>query len=167
VIVANWSMVDFSEPADGPEDFPRMEILSEESLREELTRLKGREAAIVNLEPPDDEALQIGIGGPLAGIRHFVHGRDQRVILAGHACANTRLDFRLEADTTAFWPDELIPVDQAIEIIVHFYRTRSFPESVHWKEWDAQTMSWKKAGTDDSPANGTPLSTSSAARDRT
>lgn len=139
----HWQLIDTIESADAPEEFPRVAIQSVEQLRAELGRLRQREPSVIGLQGPDQEGLQIGFGGPLAGIRYYVQGNAERVILADRPYSEKRVDFKSEGDFLAFWPDELVPVDQASEIVTHFYRTRSFPEWANWKEWDRLSKTWK------------------------
>ena len=67
----------------------------------------------------------------------------ERVVLADRPYSDRRVDFKSEEDFLAFWPDELIPVEQAIEIITHYYRRTMFPKGTRWKEWDAKAMEWQ------------------------
>jgi hypothetical protein len=140
--MAQWQLVDGSMPAEGPECFPTVTIQSEAHLREELNRLRNREPGIFVLESPDHDALQIGMGGPLSGLRRFRNQDAHSVVLADRPYSAKRVDFASEGDTLAFWPDELIPVEQAIEVILFFYKNRSLPDWIGWKEWDRDRSKW-------------------------
>src|SRR5215207_2149965 len=116
-----WRLTDGRDPADSPEEFPTVLITSESQLRQELERLRRMSPAIVSLSNPGHGALQIGLGGPFAGLRWFVEPFSSpriREILADRSYCSSRMDFSAEGDTIAFSPDLLMPVEQAIEIAV-------------------------------------------------
>jgi hypothetical protein len=142
--VDHWELIDLINPADAPEEFPRVVIQSESQLRSELHRLQQREPAIVGLEGPIDQGLQMGIGGPYAGIRWAEYPVSRRggTALADRIYSEKRVDFASEEDTLAFWPDELIPVERAIEVIVYFYKNHRLPDWIAWKEWDPERYQW-------------------------
>src|ERR1700722_7847052 len=122
--MGDWRLTDGRDPADGPEDFPTVPISSEAELRQELARLRSLEPGIVSLSSPADGALQIGIGGPFAGVRWFYDPNPphlSRDVLVDHPCFQDRIDYLAEGDHISFWPENLIPVDQAIEIILYFF----------------------------------------------
>jgi hypothetical protein len=133
--MADWHLVDSMNPSETPDGFPRTVIRSQEQLRAELGRLCQRDPAIVGLEGPGDQALEIGIGGPFAGLRLFRHQRAWRVVLADRTYSPNPIDFAFEEGVLSFWPDELIPVEQAIGVIAHFYEHQQLPDWVGWKEW--------------------------------
>ena len=137
-----WQLVDGSMPAEVPEEFPRIAIHSEQHLREELARLRERNPGIVGLEGPDGLALEIGLGGPLAGVRLFQSGKPQCVLLADRRYSEKRIDFAAEEDTVAFWPDELVPVERALDIITYFYRHQQLPGWAASKHWDDGSKRW-------------------------
>jgi hypothetical protein len=144
--MGDWRVIDGRDPADGPENFPFVRISSETELRQELARQRQLEPGIVSLSSPVSGALQIGIGGPLAGIRWYVNPYppgQSRDVLADHAYAEKRIDFLAEGDHIAFWPENLMPVDQAIEIVVYFFNHQRLPDWVGWKEWDPAACKWK------------------------
>jgi hypothetical protein len=140
-----WELIDLRDPADAPEEFPRIVIQSESHLRAELARLREREPSILALEGPTDQGLQIGLGGPYAGIRWGEHPVSQRTgtALADRICSDKRIDFASEESSIAFWPDELIPVERAIEVIVSFYQNHRLPRWIAWKEWDPVRNIWE------------------------
>lgn len=140
--MATWRLVDGRDPADSPEAFPAISICTEAELRHELDRLREQEPAIVSLNGPNGAALQIGIGGPLIGMRWFGTPRKVREVLADHIYAPGRIDFRAEGDSTAFWPEHLMPADQAIEVIVSCFTHGGLPDWVRWREWDASRGQW-------------------------
>ncbi len=144
-----WQLVDGSIPVDGPEDFPRVTIRSEGQLREELRRLRDREPGIFALESPADDALQIGIGGPFWGMRHYRNREVHAVVLADRIDHEKRIDFAAEEDAIAFWPEELLPFERAIEVIIYYYRNLRLPDWIGWKEWDSARKQWNiKPATD-------------------
>lgn len=143
--MTEWRLVDGRDPVDDPDDFPTIPITSEADLRQELDRLRKMEPGIVSLSSPTNEALQIGIGGAFAGLRWYQNpklSQQRREILADHAYCANRVDFMAEGDTIAFWPENLMPVDQAISIVVYFFNHQSLPEWSGWKEWDAGRGRW-------------------------
>src|SRR5437868_7118974 len=101
-----WRLVDCIDPADGPEDFPAIPIQSEPQLRAELDRLRKRQPSIIALSSESQGGLQIGIGGPWAGLswgdrRRF---RDSRRILAGRRHCDQPIEFQSEGDTLYYRP---------------------------------------------------------------
>jgi hypothetical protein len=139
-----WELIDLRDPADATEEFPRVVIHSASQLRAELHRLQQREPSMLALEGPIDQGLQIGLGGPYAGIRWAEYPVSERggTGLADRVRSESRIDFASEGDTLAFWPDELIPVEQAIEVIVSFYNNHRLPDWIGWKEWDPAQSKW-------------------------
>ncbi len=143
--MASWRLVDGRYPPDDPDDFPIIVISSEAELRQELARLLQLEPGIVSLTSPTNEALQIGIGGPLAGLRWYQDPRScepSREILADRSYSPNRVDFLAEGDSIAFWPEQLLPADQAVDIVVYFYNHQRLPDWVGWREWDAVCYKW-------------------------
>ncbi len=140
--MSQWYLIDGSMPADSPEEFPKVAIRSEAHLRDELGRLRERRPGIFALEGPDGLALQIGIGGPCAGIRVFNSGKAQHTVLTDCHHSEKRIDFAAEEDTLAFWPDELMPVERAIDIAAYLYAHRRLPDDVSWKEWNDGAKRW-------------------------
>lgn len=140
----DWALIDIRNPADAPEEFPRVVIQSESHLRTELERLRERDPSILGLEGPLDQGLQLGLGGPYAGIRWGEHPVSNRggTALADRVYSDKRIDFASEGDTIAFWPDELIPAERAIEVIVDFYKNHRLPSWIAWKEWDPVRHQW-------------------------
>ncbi|SRR5260370_11426828 len=144
--MAEWHLTDGREPADGPEEFPSVVIESENQLRDELHRLQKLEPGIVALNGPAEKAIQIGIGGPVAGIRYYEAPKKSprfRVVLADRPCCEKQVDFLAEGDTVAFFPESLFAVEEAIEIVVHFFKHQELPDSVSWKEWNPVTKQWR------------------------
>ena len=64
-----WELVDFMSPLSDDEEPARTIIGSEEQLREELGRLRGRKPAMVALMSPQGERLDLGIGGAWSGVQ--------------------------------------------------------------------------------------------------
>ncbi len=144
--MGHWRLIDGRDPAESPEDFPTVPISSETELRQELARQQQLEPGIVSLACPANGALQIGIGGPFAGIRWYHNPyppHSSRDILVDHPCTPGRIDFLAEGDTIAFWPENLMPVDQAIDIVLFFFNHQRLPDWVGWKEWDPVQHRWK------------------------
>jgi len=114
----------------------------------ELNLLRQRKPGMVALEGPEGVALQVGMGGPLAGVRLFKSGKPLCVLLADRCYSEKRIDFAAEEDTLAFWPDELMPAEQAIDIIAYFYQQQLLPGGAATKDWDDGSKSWivKSAG---------------------
>jgi hypothetical protein len=141
--MAAWRLTDGRDPADGPEDFPAKAIANESELRQELDRLRHLTPAIVSFTSPAGDALQIGIGGPFAGMRWYqsVSG-PSREVLADRSYCSGRIDFASEGDSIAFWAEQLMPVDQVIDIAVYFFRHQRLPDWVAWKEWDSARSKW-------------------------
>jgi hypothetical protein len=140
-----WCLVDGRDPVDRPDDFPTKPISGETELRQELDRRRHLEVGIVSLQSPTGEALQIGIGGPFAGLRWFENphsSEKSRDLLADGPYCSTRVDFLAEGDTIAFWPEHLMPVDQVVEIAVYFFKHARLPDWVAWKEWDGTRKKW-------------------------
>jgi hypothetical protein len=140
-----WELIDLRDSADAPEDLPRVVIQSEGHLRAELERLRDRDPAILALEGPIAQGLQFGLGGAYAGIRWGEHPVSNRTgtVLADRVYSEHRIDFASEESTIAFWQDELIPVERAIEVIVSFYKTQRLPSWIAWKEWDPVRNVWE------------------------
>ncbi len=138
----HWQLVDSTMSVDGPECFPRITIQSEAQLRTELSRLRDREPGIFVLECPHHAALQIGIGGPFAGLRLFRNRNAEAVVLAERPYCDKRIDFLAEDDHIAFWPENLMPVDQVINIVVYFFNQHRLPDWITWKKWDAVQHRW-------------------------
>ncbi len=144
--MGEWRLVDGRAPAESPEAFPSIVIESESQLREALMRLQKLEPAVVSVQSPRNKAIQLGIGGPWAGIRYFPSPQKSpahRVVLADRPGCAKRVDFAAEEDTIAFFSDSLIPVDEAIEIAVYFFTHRELPNWVSWKEWDPAVSQWR------------------------
>ncbi len=137
--MADWRLL------DGRDHFPTVSISSEDELRQELHRLRQLEPGIVSLISPTNEALQIGIGGSFAGLRWYQNpklSQRNREILADRPYSAKRVDFMAEGDTIAFWPEHLMPVEQAIGIVLYFFNQQSLPNWVGWKEWDTVKSRW-------------------------
>jgi Immunity protein Imm1 len=152
--MADWHLVDSMHPSESPDGFPAVVIRSPEQLRAELGRLRQREPAIVGLEGPGGHALEIGSGGPFAGLRQFRNQRAWRVALADRTHSAKSVDFAFEQGVLTFWPDELLPVDQAIAAIAHFYEHQQLPDWLSYKEWDDGKKEWvvKRAPGQEPPA---------------
>jgi hypothetical protein len=143
--MADWRLLDGRNPVESPDDFPAQTISCDVELRRELDRLRKLQPAIVSLQSPKDEALQIGIGGPVAAIRWFRDPKNSelcRDVLANCPYGSDRVDFLSEGDTIAFWPEHLMPIDHAVDIIVSFFKHERLPEWVSWKEWDPARNKW-------------------------
>lgn len=142
--MVTWELVDSIDPVDAPELFPRVVIHSEAQLRHELHRLVMREPAIVGLNSSGTDGLQIGIGGRFAGIRwaEYPGSLRGRTVISDRTYCEERIDFTSEGDSISFWPNELIPAELAVEIIVYFYIRHQLPEWIAWKEWDPELYEW-------------------------
>ena len=139
-----WHLMDCIDPADGPDEFPTTIIHSEGQLREELDRLSKRAPSIVGLSSLANGGLEIGIGGPFAGLTWGDRQRfpDTRRVVANRLYSEQPIDFQSEGDHLRYWADELIPVEQAIEVAVYFFDHRQLPEWVGWREWDRNSHQW-------------------------
>jgi hypothetical protein len=143
--MADWRLIDGRYPADHDDALPAKAIESEFELVQELDRLRELEPGIFTLNSPTGEALQIGIGGPLAGLRWFENPQtsvNSRDVLADRPSCPGRVDFHAEDEEVPFWPEHLLPVEQAIDIVVFFFTNQRLPDWVAWEEWDSTHHHW-------------------------
>lgn len=152
--MTEWYLVDFMSPlGDDEGEAPRTEIRTEAQLRAELTRFRGRRPAMVALIGPEGERLDIGIGGPWAGVQWTKppYSTHLKMAVATGARAPSGVDFACEGSSGGFRPEHLLPAEQAIEIAAHFFARRGLPEWVGWATWSPETGRAEPA-----PANGAP-----------
>jgi hypothetical protein len=142
-MMATWRLVDGRDPVERPDRFPTKLISSEAELRQELDRLRLLEPGIVSLTSPDGESLQLGIGGPCSALRWYgSDNKRSRDLLAHRPYHSNRIDFLAEGDTIAFWPEQLMPVDQVTDIVVYFFKHHHLPDRIALKEWDSARNKW-------------------------
>src|SRR6266550_283021 len=64
-----WELVDCLEPLEEDQENPRIPLVSEEQLRQELNRLRQRKLhGVAMLDSPDNGSLSFSIGGPFASL---------------------------------------------------------------------------------------------------
>jgi hypothetical protein len=139
--MTEWQLIDFAAPLEDDEESPRMAIHSEEQLREELRRCQGRRPAMIALMNPAGERLDIGIGGPWAGMQWTKppHARTLKLALATGARSPAAIDFACEGASSGFRPEHLLPAGEAIEAAVHYFAHHRLPEWITWAEWSPKT----------------------------
>jgi hypothetical protein len=139
--------MDCRNRADGPDEFPTIVVHSESQLRDELEHLRQQPPAIVGLSSPESGGLQIGIGSAFAGITwgNYPRSRDSVVVLADRCYTDTPIDFSSEEDFVRYRPEELIPVEQAIEAIVYFFKNHELPARIGSKHWNDSAKQWETA----------------------
>jgi hypothetical protein len=144
--MSQWQLIDGREPVEDPDAFPKLLASSELDLRHKLEQFRQQDPGMFSLTSPDGgDALQIGLGGPFGGVRWFENAKDSlrsRVLLADRLYSKHHVDFLAEGDTNTFWPEQLMPADQLIEVIVHYYNHHRLPDWVAWKEWDPVKDGW-------------------------
>jgi hypothetical protein len=128
-------------PVSSEDELPVLDLESEEQLRKELTRFRGRRPSIVRMENSNGDILSIGIGdsfGALkwmkAGDRHFL-----KIALADTIHSEEGIDFREQGTDTGFRPMYLIHVEKVIEAVICLYTNGRMPDWVSWSSWNPQS----------------------------
>jgi hypothetical protein len=53
--------------------------------------------------------------------------------VANEPRAKDPVEFQFEGSPCGYWPKNLVPIEEAIEIIVHFFKTQ---ELAGWVKWE-------------------------------
>ena len=143
-----WEIVDCMEPLDEGEKNPRIPVYSETELRQALNRLRGRRPADVLLENPMTGTLSITIGGPFGAFgwlprRADMGSKGEIVALPDRIYSPTTIDCVGEGIPTPIRADELFPVEDVVEAVVHYYKTSRLPEWIKYREWNPSTLTWE------------------------
>ena len=146
-----WLLVDGRSSLEEGEDHPHTIITSEKQLRGELNQQAAKKPGAVSLISPDEESLDVGIGGPYAAIAWYPspNQRGYKIALADRLYSETPVDFVSEGVAAPADPAELFPVQAAIEAAIYFYRNRRLPDWFAWRAWNPVTLTW-----DSHPATG-------------
>lgn len=118
--------------------WPTTRITSEAQLRELLERYRFRHPpSELCLGGPIDEALYIGIGPDLSGLRWVKQSwdRNYKIAINRHPLVESFREFCDQGDIggTTFDPEHLLPTERVIEAAVQFFRTQHRPDSVEWE----------------------------------
>jgi hypothetical protein len=140
--MSNWVIIDCIGQHNTGE-FPEFVIRSEVQLRAELNRFRARRPSIILVVSPEEETLKIGIGGPFSGIRWAKPPIDDnyKLAIASEIVAPEGAEFREQGSDTGFRAKYVLPVEQAIEIIVFFYKHHRLPQWIQWLSWNPDTRS--------------------------
>jgi hypothetical protein len=135
--MGTWELIDFMRPATGEwlDERPTTVIESESQLRQELERLRQRQPAFVVLFGPAGETLGIGLGPEWSGLEWApVPGQsDVKRAVNPHPVAAKPVEVRDGGGGRVFWTEQLLPTDEVIEAVVHFYLEGRPADSVRWK----------------------------------
>ncbi len=133
---APWMLVDTLQPEFLRPDTASFLIHSADELEAALHDFAHRMPRQIVMQNDAGQSVFISIGGRLAGI-HCYLSRDASV--GFFACPQTpsasgSLFFTGEGQPTEVEPTHLLPVEQAIALVVEFYRTGELSSSVDWEE---------------------------------
>jgi Immunity protein Imm1 len=135
--MTSWELVDVFAPITDPgisdEDYPRIPVEHETQLRHELLHLAGERPRIIFLTHSSGNSLMIGIGGPFAAVQYSRSNGSAKVAVANEIRAKGPIEFQFEGSQSGYWPKNLISLEDAVEIVVHFFRTQ---ELAGWIKWD-------------------------------
>lgn len=131
-----WMLVDTLQPEFLRPDTASLLIQSAEHLEAVLRDFARRMPRQVVMQNGKGQSIFISIGGPLAGV-HYYPSREASI--GFFACpptptASGSLFFTGEGQPTEVEPAHLLPVEQAIALVVEIYRTDDLPPSVDWEE---------------------------------
>jgi hypothetical protein len=142
--MGKWQLADCMNPVEKMEDTPVIAIQSEEQLREELNRMRARKPGIVFLLSPENERLELGIGGPFAGIRWMKPPSEKffKEAVADRIYSPEPIEFSAEGSDTPFFPEHLFPVEEIIEAAAYFFNHHRLPGWITWSEWNPATKKW-------------------------
>ncbi len=149
-----WQLADFATAPGGAEEAPSTVIRSEDQLREELSGRRGRRPAMVALISPEGMRLDIGIGGPWAGVQWTEppYSRNLKLAVATGPHPATAVDFACEGASSGFRPEYLLPAAEAVEIAAYFFAHQRLPEWVAWAAWNPKTNRMEAAPASASPS---------------
>jgi hypothetical protein len=149
-----WILVDARRALEEGEDHPKMVIQSEEQLQDELNQQAAKTPGVIGLISPDEDSVDVGIGGPFAAIGWYPPPSQSRYVgykigLADQLYSPAPVQFVSEGIPIPSDPGELFPVQHIIEAVLYFYRNHRLPDWITWREWNPVTLSWETH-----PANG-------------
>jgi hypothetical protein len=125
-------------PVSSEEDFPVLDVESEEQLREELNRFRGRRPSIVRMENSNGDIVSIGIGESFGALKWMKAGDRQflKIALADTIHSEEGIDFREQGTDTGFRPMYLIHVEKVIEAVICLHANGRMPDWVRWSSWN-------------------------------
>jgi hypothetical protein len=123
-----------NDPGISDDAHPRISIEDETQLRAELVRLAKMRPRMVFLNNESTTLyLRIGIGGPFASIRCCKQDGENGLAVANIVRADAPIEFQIEGSQAGFWPKNLLPIEEAIDIVVHFFQTEQLAEWIKWE----------------------------------
>jgi hypothetical protein len=133
-----WLISDLAELMYGPDHkktFPAVIVAAEEELRAELERLARLEPRVAEIALPAADTINLCIGGPLAGFEYSRHRNKESKIPSGEIVAPTppalpTPGFLCENTHSEILAKYQLPVEEIIDIVIHFFRTGSLPPGV-------------------------------------
>jgi hypothetical protein len=146
-----WELVGCSEALEEFEENPRLGVISEEQLREELLKRQQSDRHVVLILDSDlGDGLSFSLGGPFASLGWQPALDPQRSQGNKEAMPQERVTdeaVKCWGEGIPNWiePDYLHPAEQVIEAIVHFYNTHQLPDWFNWREWNPVSMQWQMA----------------------
>lgn len=157
-----WTLFDYIDPVEDEDQIPRTPIHSEEELRAALDQLRDRRPGVVLLASPQDEYLEVAIGGPVAALQWSkppVSRHLKAAIRVGPLCAYP-VQFSNQGLPTHFETRDLLAVQEVLEAVIFFYKNQRLPEEMRWRVWNPAAKVWEM-----SPLNGELLSSGQIAEE--
>lgn len=140
----SWILYDQTEPVEDEAQFPRTAIGSAQELRDQLQHWARRKPGTALLESPEGDYLEMWLGGPWAGVAWTkppasIHNASA---LANTPCTTAPVQFRDQGMPTHHRVEDLFPVDEVIDIVLHYYQTQQLACWIPWRVWNANTNTW-------------------------
>jgi hypothetical protein len=131
----HWRLADYYQPIETEEEWAIYPIRSQEELRGHLHRLARQAPRVVELYPPADEFLRIGIGGQWAGLALIELPSLQITILMPPVLLTEQsVEFMIQGQPSTWHGDELHSPETLIELICNYYTHGRFPDGLDWRE---------------------------------
>lgn len=132
-----WRLTELYDNGEGIE-YVEKDIRSAEQLRSALESRSYDEPGQVSLANPSGNFLILGLGGPFAGMHWLTMKGPAQVDQFRRAKARVvrspePLTFACREELLEFLPAELLPVEEAIAAVVHFFEHARWPAGLEWE----------------------------------
>jgi hypothetical protein len=129
----SWRISDGAGGEFGTQNAPWIPIGNEQVLQAELEKLKQLEPRVAKLLSPAGNYIIFGIGGSLSFVE-VTSGPERLKVIACTDVLPEDADFGFVYDSVPsdIEADYLIPVETAIEIILHYYSQGKLLNSIRW-----------------------------------
>jgi hypothetical protein len=138
----HWFLTDSSEPRNG-----EISIIPVQNERDLDAKVRGLMQpgypSVITLNSSNVVAIRIGLGDDYGFVQYYEHDSPahSHMAVAPKMRADEEIEFYDQGAGEPIWPENLLPMEQVIAVVLEFYRTAALPTSVEWAD-----RVWKDEG---------------------